>query len=161
MGLRSQLLRKNPLLLSLVFGVVYWSLVNRENLGKAGQAANLIRHVVLKERNRMSGFVLSRDDVVSMDVERSFTESKTSKVKDIMNAILDLLNTSDLPVDDWINGVEGEVLQALKGGGWQKGKIRMRVRLEFIPENPPTPKPSEGFTDSDSRLDEFSSDLDI
>ncbi|MGF1989106.1 MAG: KGK domain-containing protein [Nostoc sp. ZfuVER08] len=44
------------------------------------------------------------------------------------------------PFSAWIGkGVACKVL-LVKGGGWQKGKIR--IRFEFIPDSPP-PEPNE------------------
>ncbi|MEH1810899.1 MAG: KGK domain-containing protein [Nostoc sp.] len=50
-------------------------------------------------------------------------------------------------------GIECEVLQ-VKGGGWQKGKIYLRV--EFIPDEPSIVNPEQ-----ESPLDDLRSDLDI
>jgi hypothetical protein len=113
--------------------------------------------MLAKRRGKlMSGFDLNDDDVVSMDSELSFTESKTSKVVDMMEAIRDLFNNSDLPVDEWIDGIECEVLQAIQGGGWQKGKIRMVTRLEFTPYEPKPPvKQISAITLATSSQSEF------
>ncbi|MBE9208827.1 hypothetical protein IQ244_20230 [Nostoc sp. LEGE 06077] len=97
----------------------------------------------------MSGFDLSNDDVISMNAQLSFTDSKTSKTEDMMDAIRDLFNSSDLPIDEWLDGIECEVLQAKQGGGWQKGKIRLVTRLEFIPYEPKqTEKTTSAITHS-------------
>jgi hypothetical protein len=40
--------------------------------------------------------------------------------------------------DDWINnGVDCQILKPSKN--WQKGKLRMKVSLEFCPDEPESP----------------------
>jgi hypothetical protein len=46
-------------------------------------------------------------------------------------------------------GIECEFLKASTGGGWQKGKIRVRefsLHLEFVPDVPDEPEPSPDTT---------------
>lgn len=54
----------------------------------------------------------------------------------------------------WFNdGVEAEVLR-LNRQGWQKGKIRIQILLEFCPDEPEITQTSE-TTDNESPLDDL------
>jgi hypothetical protein len=78
----------------------------------------------------MSTVELNDDDVVSMKSEYSWIQSKLFLFKWLIDGLPRLTSCLNL----WLNeGVECEVLFA-NGGGWQKGK--MRLRLEFVPDNP-------------------------
>jgi hypothetical protein len=88
----------------------------------------------------MDEFQLNDDDVVlTEDAEASFINSKLFKIgwfKKGFERFSSYMNT-------WLNeGVDCEMLQA-GGGGWRKGKLRLR--LEFIPDEPnePMPEPSD------------------
>jgi KGK domain len=110
-----------------------------------------------------SEIVLNNDDVVLMDANVSLTECKTSKVEDIVDAIRDIFNSSE--IDVWVDGGGGiacKILQA-QGGGWKKGKVRISFRLEFIPDEP---IPTSGIRyalpiDPNSPSADFRSDLGI
>jgi hypothetical protein len=81
----------------------------------------------------MSNFQLNDDDVVSMESNWSVIGSNLFKLGWLKNG-LEHLNGS---LKKWLGeGVECELLSAY-GGGWLKGK--MRLRLEFIPDESPTP----------------------
>ncbi len=45
------------------------------------------------------------------------------------------LGTPPVYRDDWSNGVVAEILEP-KSGEWKKGKMRLRVILEFCPDEP-------------------------
>ncbi|BAZ02258.1 hypothetical protein NIES37_62700 [Tolypothrix tenuis PCC 7101] len=84
---------------------------------------------------------LTDDDVVSMSEDASFTKSSTSTARELMSALEELLCNSDLNitvVSSWADGigVDCKVIQA-KGGGWKTGKVRLQI--EFIPDQPATP----------------------
>ena len=86
----------------------------------------------------MSNFQLNDDDVVSMEASYAFTKTATSQVSELRQALLQHL--SDFRI--WIkSGVPCRVLKGT-GGGWQAGKIYLR--LEFIPDEP-TPEPGQMF----------------
>ncbi|MDZ8227544.1 KGK domain-containing protein [Nostoc sp. ChiVER01] len=79
--------------------------------------------------------ILNDEDVVSMAQEANFAEASTSTLEELMAAINEALcNYSRQEADtvkNWVTqGVECKVLQA-KGGGWQKGKVK--ICLEFTP----------------------------
>lgn len=101
-------------------------------------------------------FFLSDQDVVSMAVDKNFAKTTTSTVTELKQGMIrqclgDALST-------WVTaGVNCQILLE-SGGGWQKGKIRLR--LEFIPDNPPPPKPS-GCCSTNSQLGDFRSDVGI
>jgi|GEM_PF-2667475 len=82
------------------------------------------------------------DDAVLMDSNKSLTGAKISRVKDIDQGFKDRLKSSASA--DWFNqGIGCELLNATTGGGWQKGKIRIRevcLHFEFVPDEPePSP----------------------
>jgi hypothetical protein len=61
---------------------------------------------------------------------------------DHLNHELKSINSRVLPSvknpDDWINdGVDCQILKPSKN--WQKGKLRMKVSLEFCPDEPKSP----------------------
>jgi len=97
-------------------------------------------------------FLLGDQDVVSMGVDQSFAKTPTSKVSELKQGMISKC-LGDI-FSSWVtNGVNGQVLLE-SGGGWQKGKIRLR--LEFIPETPPRP-----LQDPNSPLADLRSNLDI
>lgn len=89
-------------------------------------------------------FQVSDDDVVSMQSNWSYLGTPTFKLGQFGKAIAEHLGNSVLP--KWFGeGVECELLLTT-GGGWQKGKIR--VRFEFVPdaveeENTETPSATD------------------
>jgi hypothetical protein len=91
----------------------------------------------------MSTSELDGDDVVSMSLGPSnFIATKTFRVNEIDQRLKDKLNSSIS--NDWFKeGVECESLKASTGGGWQKGKIRIReicIHFEFVSDEPePSP----------------------
>lgn len=93
----------------------------------------------------MNQNALDDEDVVSMNPSENFAKTSTSKVVEIKSAY----------VNDWLNkynsnwGYDGIMCQVLSvsGGGWRKGKIRLR--MEFIPDEPePAPSSSDAVLSS-------------
>ncbi len=85
----------------------------------------------------MSNFQLNDDDVVSMESNWSVIGSKLFKLGWFKEG-LGHLNTA---LGKWVDeGIECEFLSAY-GGGWLKGKIRLR--LEFIPDEPESSNPEQ------------------
>ncbi len=79
-------------------------------------------------------FGLSPSDVVSMDEDKSIVGS-TFKVKEMLLSLADRSINDDF-ITQWIGtGVECEVL--ISGQDWRKGKVR--ISLEFIPDQPLSP----------------------
>ncbi len=78
----------------------------------------------------MNEFPFNDDDVVSIDPEYSGNQSrllKTSWLKESVKRFLGSVASS------WFGeGVPCEVLRV--GGSWEKG--RLRIRLEYIPDEP-------------------------
>lgn len=106
--------------------------------------------------------ILSDDDVVSMAQDANFTGASTSTGEELMETVANLLfNNTSLQKDTaeaWsANGLNCKVLLA-QGGGWQKGKIR--IRFEFVHDKPTPTKPLIS-TNSASPLDDLRSHLDI
>ncbi|MBG1259298.1 KGK domain-containing protein [Nostoc commune] len=101
---------------------------------------------------------LNKNDVVTMDSAFSFKAGGIFKVGQLYTAIESYLGDT---LSMWFKrkGIECEVLQ-VKGGGWQKGKIYLRV--EFIPDELEVPqqKPSTVTREEQSPLDDLRSSLD-
>lgn len=78
---------------------------------------------------------LNDDDVIEMSVNLNFAKSHLSTFAQLKQGLRDFLK----PVSfHWLNdGIECRVLKTT-GGGWQKG--RFRLRLEFVPDNVPEPE---------------------
>ena len=79
--------------------------------------------------------ILSDEDVVSMAQDANFAEVSTSRLEELMAVISEALCNHSRQeadtVENWVKqGVECKVLQA-KGGGWQKGRVK--ICLEFTP----------------------------
>ena len=78
------------------------------------------------------------DDVVSIHPNNGLTGTKMSKLKDIDQAFKDKLRSA-VSADWFKEGLNCEFLKASTGGGWQKGKIRIRevyIHIEFVPDEP-------------------------
>ncbi|MBE9199079.1 MULTISPECIES: KGK domain-containing protein [unclassified Nodularia (in: cyanobacteria)] len=82
-------------------------------------------------------------DVVNLDRKRNIATGPTSQIGEIKKAIQLRFPGYEFWISD--DGFECELLR--EGGKWQVGRIRLK--LEFIPDEP------------DSPLDELRSDLDI
>jgi hypothetical protein len=84
----------------------------------------------------MSNFQLNDDDVLSMNRDHSLHNTSLIKTRWFRTG-LERLNAH---LKIWLGeGVECEIL-SVNGGGWQKGKVYLR--MEFIPDEPPSPEPS-------------------
>lgn len=84
----------------------------------------------------MSAFELNNEDVLLMYTSESFTKDRTSRAGDMLEDVKDFFYSCNLPHKGWIDGgVECEVLQT-SGGGWQKGKVKLSIRIEFVPDEP-------------------------
>jgi len=71
---------------------------------------------------------------------------RLSPVNQLLNALQEQLNALSASVPTWIeDGVECQFLKAQEGGGWKKGKIRLRV--EIVPDVP-EPSPDAIFLNS-------------
>ncbi|MBW4644770.1 MAG: hypothetical protein KME23_17705 [Goleter apudmare HA4340-LM2] len=100
----------------------------------------------------MSSFELNDDDVISMEMP-DFGTGFTFKFSELKQKVREFANQENKNSSyqnakvKWFTeaGAKCEILST-QGGGWQKG--RLRFRLEFIPDKPPTPKPCECSTDS-------------
>jgi hypothetical protein len=85
----------------------------------------------------MDNFFLTDYDVVSLDSDGSFTKSPTATSKELLIALGDRLSSNTelntTAMMDWVSdGVACKILQAEEGGGWQTGKVRLRI--EFLPD---------------------------
>lgn len=98
----------------------------------------------------MSAFELKNDDIVLIYPDQSFARDRISKVGELAEDIKNFFYSCKLPDEGWLDGtgVECELLQA-QGGGWQGGKIKLSMRLEFIPDDlAQDSRPVSGYTGS-------------
>ncbi|MEH1802157.1 MAG: KGK domain-containing protein [Nostoc sp.] len=100
--------------------------------------------------------ILSAKDVVSV-AQNSINSSPTSTVRELMERLKFSLHGNydgqKQTAIGWVeNGVPCELLSA-QGGGWQKGRIR--IRFEFVPDEPTPLIPPN----STSPLDDLRSQL--
>lgn len=82
----------------------------------------------------MNEFELDNNDVVSISSGKNFAKTGTCRFLELKQAIEEYMRPN---YEQWVGrGVESQVLLQT-GGGWQRGKFRLR--LEFIPdpEEPP------------------------
>jgi hypothetical protein len=94
----------------------------------------------------MTQFNLNDDDVVTMEPSKSIVGIQTFLVKQFKEGLSRVLQHGALGI--WLaEGVRCQVLRPT-GGGWQKGKVRLS--LEFIPD-----EPSEIGEDSTPKSDDL------
>ena len=116
----------------------------------------------------MNRFEPERDDVVWMrDTAKSPVNNLTFLVAQLTQAFTSsiekgLLDSPSITAKAWFgDGVECELVDVSAGGGWKKGKIRLR--LEFVPEEPePEPEPEtlpESLDPDSSFLDSLRKDI--
>ncbi len=86
----------------------------------------------------MSQLNLNDDDVVDMMSAFNFARTYLSTFAQLKQGLRELVQ----PVSTkWLdNGVECKILRTT-GGGWQKGKLRLRI--EFVPDEPEAPQSSD------------------
>ncbi len=90
----------------------------------------------------MDAFEPSRDDVVMFDLKDSLIRNvPTHRINQLLNTLQQQIKPLSDSAPTWIaGGVECQFFKAQEGGGWKKGKIRLRV--EIIPDEPePEPEP--------------------
>ncbi len=99
----------------------------------------------------MNSFEPERDDAVCMrDTGKSPVNNLTFLVDQLIGEFTsaiarNLRNSDSITAKAWFeDGVECEIVDVSAGGGWKKGKIRLR--LEFVPDEP-EPSPDAIFLD--------------
>lgn len=87
---------------------------------------------------------LNKNDVVSVEdfnvVRIGVIPQQMIKVEQFKEQVIKHLigNPGDQRIEQWLNkGVKSEVLKP--GGDWQKGKVKMKITLEFCPDEPTQP----------------------
>ena len=95
-------------------------------------------HSTFAEITAFDGYILKASQ---LDLALSKVILDKGKL-DHLNHELKSINSRVLPSvknpDDWINdGVDCQILKPSKN--WQKGKLRMKVSLEFCPDEPKSP----------------------
>ncbi|BAZ06826.1 KGK domain-containing protein [Calothrix sp. NIES-3974] len=68
------------------------------------------------------------------NIIQSFKNKLYSNLNEYLVNQFDMKNIANLP-ELFDSGIECELLQT-DGGGWQKGKIKINITLEFIPDQP-------------------------
>jgi len=104
----------------------------------------------------MSGFEPSSDDVVLMNAsDNLMSNTSTYKINQLKNTLREYLKAFSKSAATWLeDGVECQFLEAQAGGGWKKGKIRLRVEIvldEPEPKSEPELEPKDpdaNFLDS-------------
>ncbi len=85
----------------------------------------------------MNGSSLNKDDVVNIELNRSFVGATTFTVGEacekLARFIGDKNNYTGEVCKQWREGIECRVLRT-DSKGWKKGKVR--ISLEFIPDKP-------------------------
>jgi hypothetical protein len=82
---------------------------------------------------------LNDDDVVLMTSCDSFGKTEVCQFVNVKAELQAHLKALPLLVQYINRGIVCQVLRTT-GGGWQKGKMQIRLELEFIPDEPP-PQP--------------------
>lgn len=105
--------------------------------------------------------ILNLDDVICLidDDPNSPTENIKYRIKtpkffdsdDLINGLLKLMNFSTDVIESFREGIPCRVMTTRKTG-WQLGKIRLKIELQFIPDESSTEETVENF---DSPLDEI------
>ena len=72
-----------------------------------------------------------KNDVLLMSIRESGMKSPTCLFEEYLT-MLRTFYSNQLPGDLYGDGIRCSFLEATKGGGWKKGKIR--CRLEIIPD---------------------------
>jgi hypothetical protein len=102
-------------------------------------------------------FGVSDNDVIS-DQEHSHRISKLRKtLYHVVKHCHDTLRSQFVYIntDKWFDGIECEVLKA-NGKGWQKGRVKLNVVLEFVPDPEEVTQPGVlGFSEERSPLDDI------
>ncbi|MBW4642933.1 MAG: hypothetical protein KME23_08045 [Goleter apudmare HA4340-LM2] len=99
----------------------------------------------------MNKIVLTNNDVVSTERDINFAEAATATSRELMEVVREwIYQHGQLGEDDsvmWVKrGVDCKVLLTT-GGGWKKGKVR--IRLEFIPDQQTQSLPLDDLTNDD------------
>ena len=88
----------------------------------------------------MGKFEPSSDDVVSMVSPQPIVGLRMFTVGQLVEVLKRNLLVSDKDLD---KGALCSLLCANQGGGWKKGKIRVRLVVEFLSDEPVQPEKSE------------------
>lgn len=96
---------------------------------------------------------INEHDVVTMDASMSLIGLETFKLSQLPAALKERWGTN--AIEQWLTeGIDCEVLSET-GGGWRKGKIR--IRFEFSPSEsngfvPPPPPPRSVIADHTAKV---------
>lgn len=87
-----------------------------------------------------SNAVVSFDNGTTFKVNKFMEQLNEFFINSVLNNLSEQLKKSGLGTppnyqNNWNNSVEAEILEP-KSGEWKKGKMRMRVILEFCPDEP-------------------------
>ncbi len=85
----------------------------------------------------MTDFQLNDDDVILMaSPSNSFAKVEVCKFSKLKSELQNHLSSASPLTMQYVQ--DGKVCQVLKttGGGWRKGHMRLRLELEFVPDEP-------------------------
>lgn len=104
----------------------------------------------------MDSLSLDRDDVVNIEASKSFIGATTFTVSEVGLELAKLISekmktTSDFGKQWGQIGIPCRVLQA-SHQGWTKGKVR--ITLEFIPDEPIEPASTDAVMGGEHRTDQ-------
>ncbi|MEM7554097.1 MAG: KGK domain-containing protein [Cyanobacteria bacterium P01_A01_bin.84] len=88
----------------------------------------------------MEPVILNDDDVVSVSANDSRCGDKTFTVDEAMAELLEALDQYKGSIPNWIWDTKCIVLQPKSD--WKKGKIRVRMHMEFVPDDENSELPS-------------------
>jgi hypothetical protein len=99
------------------------------------------------------GIYPNDDDVISLSKnEWGLTIDKAGDIlQEIKNTARQHRDGGQLAALFWEDGINCDFLSA-QGGGWKKGKIRLNLQLEFIPDEQPETIPPSPLDDLRSEL---------
>ena len=88
-------------------------------------------------------------NLVKVGKFRNLVKFAFNDSKQIPGKIFELLYTNGVNInlkDAFENGLDGEVLK-IGAKGWQKGKLKIRVSVEFYPDEPEISEPESPLDD--------------
>lgn len=117
---------------------------------------NKINFQYLEHEN--SNAVVSFDNGTTFKVSKFIENLNTFFSQSILNELSEKLKQTGLGTPPayrgaWNTGVNAEILEP-KSGKWQKGKVRMRIVLEFCPDEPEETK-TDNTQQNTSSLDDI------
>jgi hypothetical protein len=125
---------------------------------------------IMQENDWLLALRLNDDEVIN-DFDRAH---KVAKLREALNYSINKYSSTfhaglkeqnaNIDIAEWLNGIECEILR-IDGKGWQKGKVRLNLALEFMPDVKELPNATQfdisesseplGFSGARSPLDDI------